>query len=48
MLHTSREDLERFSREYDELLKTSGVCVVGGKAAIEACGELLDTVEALQ
>ena len=25
-----------------------GVCVVGGKAAIEACGELLDTVEALQ
>ena len=48
MLHTSREDLERFSRELDELLQSAGVCVVGGKAAIDACGEMLDTVEALQ
>ena len=48
MLHTTREDLERFSREYEELLKHAGVCVVGGKAAIDACGEKLDTVEALQ
>ena len=48
MLHTTREDLERFSREYDELLKRAGVCVVGGKAAIDACGEQLDTIEALQ
>ena len=42
------EDLERFSREYDALLKSAGVCVVGGKAAIDACGEMLDTIEALQ
>lgn len=48
MLHTSREDLERFSRELDALLKDSGICVVGGKAAIDACGDKLDTVEALQ
>ena len=48
MLHTTREDLERFSRELDALLKHAGVCVVGGKAAIDACGELLDTIEALQ
>ena len=48
MLRTTREDLIAFSRTFDELLKSAGVCVVGGKAAIDACGEMLDTVEALQ
>ena len=48
MLHTTREDLERFSRELDALIANSGICVVGGKAAIDACGDKLNTIEALQ
>ncbi len=48
ILHTTREDLERFSRTLDALTGCAGVCVIGGKAGLEDCGSLLDSVVSLQ
>ena len=48
MLHTSREDLIEFSHTLDRIAANSGVCVIGGKAVIDACGDGLDTVESVQ
>ena len=48
ILRTSREDLTAFSHELDRITAASGVCVVGGRDVIDACGDTLETVEALQ
>ena len=46
-LSTTREDLVTFSHALDQLCAVSGVCVVGGRDAVDAC-DMLETVEALQ
>ncbi len=48
ILHTSRADLEAFSRVLDAVCGRAGVCVVGGRACLEACGEKLDSITSLQ
>lgn len=48
VLHTTKEDLRRFSRVLDAMREAEGICVVGGKNVLDACGDKLDTVEALQ
>lgn len=47
ILGASPEKLEEFSRVLDEVCKNSGICVIGGKHTLDACGDLLDSVEAL-
>ncbi len=48
ILHTSREDLEAFSRILDDVCAQAGVCVIGGRACLDACGQKLDSVTSLQ
>lgn len=47
ILGTTSEQLEAFSRVLDEVCAKSGICVVGGKNTLDACGNALDCVEAL-
>ena len=47
ILGTTFEQLEGFSRVLDEICSAAGVCVVGGKNVIDACGSALDKVEAV-
>ena len=48
LLHMQPEALREFSRVLDQICADSGVCVIGGKQALDACGDLLETVEPLQ
>ena len=47
ILSTTPAQLTAFSRVLDEVCAASGVCVIGGKLPLDACGETLETVEAL-
>lgn len=48
LLHTERDDLRTFSELLDEKQKTGVLCVIGGQAVLDACGELLSRRELLQ
>ncbi len=48
VLHTTVEELRTFSRELDALCGASTVCVVGGDAALDACGDKITSRERLQ
>ncbi len=48
ILHTSRADLEAFSQVLDAACAQAGVCVIGGRTCLEACGEKLDSITSLQ
>lgn len=47
ILATTPEQLMAFSEILDEICARSGVCVVGGRNTLDACGDKLDAVEAL-
>ena len=47
ILGTTAEKLEEFSRVLDEVCANSGICVIGGKNTLDACGDFLDVVESL-
>lgn len=44
-LKTTKDDLLRIARQLDEAAASKSVCVVGGKAQIDACKDLLDAIE---
>ncbi len=48
VLHTTIEDLRAFSEALDRICENSTVCVVGGQAALDACGGKLERREQLQ
>lgn len=48
ILHTSADDLLAAADMLDAACAGAGVCVVGGKAVLEACGDLLDSIEPLK
>ena len=48
VLSTTVEQLEAFSRQLDALTERSNVCVIGGEAILQACGERLSSIESLQ
>ena len=45
MLSTTRDGLLRFADELDRAASSRSLCVIGGKAPLEASGEFLDSVE---
>ncbi|MBQ1412559.1 MAG: hypothetical protein IIY93_05145, partial [Clostridia bacterium] len=47
ILSTTSAQLTAFSRVLDEVCAASGVCVIGGKLPLDACGDTLETIEAL-
>ncbi len=47
ILGTTGDRLMEFSRQLDEICAVSGVCVIGGKNTLDACGDKLDSVETL-
>lgn len=47
ILGTTAEKLTEFSHVLDEVCEKAGVCVIGGKNTLDACGEMLESVEAL-
>lgn len=47
ILGTTYADIEAFSHILDTVLDGAGTCVVGGKAALDACGDKLDKVESI-
>ncbi|MBR1781294.1 MAG: insulinase family protein [Oscillospiraceae bacterium] len=48
MLHTSPDDLLRVADALDVLTAGAGICVIGGKETLDACGDALARVEAIQ
>ena len=47
ILSTTWEDMEQFADLLDQTCAQGSVCVIGGKALLDACGDALDTVENL-
>ena len=47
ILGTDAAQLEAFSKVLDSVCEAAGVCVVGGRNVIDACGSALDKVEAV-
>lgn len=47
ILNTTREELRTFSEVLDQICAAAGVCVIGGKETLDACGGILDRIEAL-
>lgn len=45
ILGTTADELIKFSHLLDEIISKAGVCVVGGKAAVDACSDVLEKVE---
>lgn len=47
MLHTTGEELRKIADALDTLCRTAGVCVIGGKEVLDACGDGLDRIETI-
>ena len=47
ILSTTWADMEQFADLLDQTCAQGSVCVIGGKALLDACGDALDTVEDL-
>ena len=47
MLRTTKDDLKAFAKTVDALAADAAVCVVGGAQPLEACTNVLESVEAL-
>ena len=47
ILGATYSDIEGFSRVLDKILDGAKVCVVGGKAAVDACGDKLEKIESI-
>ncbi len=47
MLRTTKDDIRRFADSLDSLAADAAVCVVGGAQPLEACTNVLESVEAL-
>ncbi|MCQ2558081.1 MAG: insulinase family protein [Oscillospiraceae bacterium] len=47
ILHTTKDELKQFADVLDHACKEARVCVVGSKAAIEACGDVLTTITSI-
>ena len=48
MPHTTRNRIQQAADAVEQACQASTICVVGGQAAIDACGDLLSRVEPLQ
>lgn len=45
ILHTTKEDICREAERLEKACSNASICVVGGKAIVDACGDVFDTVE---
>jgi len=47
IIHTDKESLLRAADMIERAIGKAGCCVVGGKAAIDACGDIFDRIESI-